>query len=141
MRIYISLPITGKDIEAVEASVIFANAVIKKKGHEPVSPLDQDLSADYAALMGNDVRELLRCDAAVFLDGWEESRGCRLEHAAAEIYGKDIFRGLDAIPHRDARIAVVIERNNVPIPNYRMCVTEPETRRGERPAAVGGKRR
>lgn len=98
MKIYISLPITGQGIEAVEASVIFAKAVIKKKGHEPVSPLDQDTTQDYATLMGNDIRELLQCDAVLFLDGWKESKGCRLENTAATIYGKERFYSLDKIP-------------------------------------------
>ena len=40
MKVYISLPITGHDIEEVEARCIFAKSVLKKKGHTPVSPLD-----------------------------------------------------------------------------------------------------
>ena len=40
MKVYISLPITGHDIEEVESSCIFAKSVLKKKGHTPVSPLD-----------------------------------------------------------------------------------------------------
>ena len=41
MKIYISLPITGRDIEEVEADCIFASGVISKKGHTPVSPLER----------------------------------------------------------------------------------------------------
>lgn len=98
MKIYISLPITGQDIEAVEASIIFAKAVIEKKGYTPVSPLDQDTTQDYATLMGNDIRELLQCDAVLFLDRWRENKGCRLENTAATIYGKERFYSLDKIP-------------------------------------------
>ena len=90
MKVYISLPITGHDIEEVEASCIFAKAVLKKKGHTPVSPLDvsDNPDASYAEHMGRDISALLDCDAVVFLDGWEESKGCALEHAAAKIYNK-----------------------------------------------------
>lgn len=93
MKVYISLPITGHDIEEVEARCIFAKAVLEKKGHTPVSPLDvsDNPDASYAEHMGRDISALLECDAVVFLDGWEASRGCRLEHAAAEIYGKRII--------------------------------------------------
>lgn len=76
----------------------FQKAVIGKKGHKPVSPLDQDTTQDYATLMGNDIRELLQCDAVLFLDGWKESKGCRLENTAATIYGKERFYSLDKIP-------------------------------------------
>ena len=90
MNGYISLPITGHDIEEVEASCIYASGVIQAKGHTPVSPLDvsPDPDATYAEHMGNDIEALLCCDAVVFLDGWRESKGCRLEHAAAKIYNK-----------------------------------------------------
>ena len=44
MKVYISLPITGHDIEEVEARCIFAKAVLERKGHTPVSPLDIDHS-------------------------------------------------------------------------------------------------
>ena len=56
MKIYISLPITGHDIEKVEASCIYASGVIQAKGHTPVSPLDisPDPDATYSEHMGND---------------------------------------------------------------------------------------
>ena len=90
MKVYISLPITGHDIEEVEARCIFAKSVLKKKGHTPVSPLDvsDNPDASYAEHMGRDISALLECDAVVFLDGWQESKGCALEHAAAKIYNK-----------------------------------------------------
>lgn len=90
MKIYISLPITGHNIEEVEARCIFAKAVLEKKGHTPVSPLDIDHSDPdfYEAVIGTDITALLCCDAVVFLDGWRESKGCALEHAAAKIYNK-----------------------------------------------------
>lgn len=97
MRIYISLPITGQDMAEVMARVETAKAEIKEKGHTPVSPLDQDNTQDYATLMGNDLRMLLKSDAAVFLQGWGKSRGCKLEHSAATIYGLEIFYKLDRI--------------------------------------------
>ena len=90
MKIYISIPITGQDIEQVEARLIFAKAVLERKGHTPVSPLDvsDNPDASYAEHMGRDISALLECDAVVFLEGWQESKGCALEHAAAKIYNK-----------------------------------------------------
>lgn len=40
MEIYISLPITGRDFEDVEADSVFASGVIQSKGHTPVSPIE-----------------------------------------------------------------------------------------------------
>lgn len=103
MKIYISLPITGQDIEEVEASCIYASGVIQAKGHTPVSPLDvsPDPDATYAEHMGNDIEALLCCDAVLFLDGWRTSKGCRLEHETAIIYDKVAFYSLDRIPNTD----------------------------------------
>ena len=93
MKIYISLPITGHDIEEVEARCIFAKSVLKKKGHTPVSPLDvsDNPDAPYHEHIGRDIAALLTCDAALFLDGWNKSNGCLLEYFAAIIYGKKVI--------------------------------------------------
>lgn len=103
MKIYISLPITGNDIEEVEASCIYASGVIQAKGHTPLSPLDvsPDSDATYAEHMGNDIEALLNCDAVLFMPEWRSSKGCRLENSAAEIYEKKIFYSLDRIPNID----------------------------------------
>ena len=94
MKIYISLPITGHDIEEVEASCIYASGVIQAKGHTPVSPLDisPDPDATYSEHMGNDIEALLNCDAVLFM-----------ENAAAEIYDKQVFYSLDRIPNTDIK--------------------------------------
>lgn len=99
MKIYISLPITGHDIEEVEASCIYASGVIHAKGHTPVSPLELDHTdpEDYEAVIGTDITALLCCDGVLFMPGWGQSKGCRLEHEAAAIYGKKRFYSLEEI--------------------------------------------
>ena len=99
MKVYISLPITGNDIEEVEANCIYASGVIQRKGHTPVSPFEvsSDPDATYAEHIGTDITALLACDAVVFLDGYEYSKGCRLEYEAAVIYGKEMYFDLDEI--------------------------------------------
>ena len=93
MKIYISLPITGHDIEEVEALCIFTAAMLREQGHTPISPLEvsSDPETTYAEHMGRDISALLCCDAVYFCKDWETSRGCRLEYQAAKIYGKEII--------------------------------------------------
>ena len=93
MKIYISLPITGHDIEEVEARCIFIAAILQEQGHTPISPLELDHRdpEDYEAVIGTDISALLCCDAVYFCKDWESSRGCRLEYQAAKIYGKEII--------------------------------------------------
>ena len=91
-KAYISLPITGCDIEEVEATCIFVSAVLEDKGYIPVSPLDvsPDPDSTYAEHMGRDIQALLECDAVYFC------KGCMLEYEAARIYGKQMmFEGYD----------------------------------------------
>lgn len=56
-KVYISLPITGCDIDEVEAKSIFVSSVLENKGYISVSPLDvsPDPDATYAEHMGRDI--------------------------------------------------------------------------------------
>lgn len=110
MKIYISLPISGIAFEQVDASTTFATGVLEKKGHTAINPLDVCGAVgdelDYAACMGRDIEALLRCDAIVLLDGWKQSRGCKLEREAAKIYGLKVFEGLDKVPESNTLLYI-----------------------------------
>lgn len=54
----------------------YSGAVIQ---HIPISYLAMSL-----AIMAT-------CDAAFFAKGWEDARGCRIEHAVAEAYGLELI--------------------------------------------------
>lgn len=98
MRIYISLPITGCDIE-VQQSIAREHArYVASIGHEAVNPFEAETAPghyddreQYAHFMGRDIEKLLLADAVLFCPGWEKSRGCRLEREAAHIYGIPSF--------------------------------------------------
>lgn len=92
-KVYISLPITGRSLDDVRTQIDEVSKLLRAHGYVPVSPLEiqPDLNAPYSELMGNDIKALLECDAVIFLDGWEKSKGCRLEHQAANIYHKPMF--------------------------------------------------
>lgn len=92
-KVYISLPISGHNLDDVRKRIQEASELLRAKGHIPVSPLEvqTDLNAPYSELMGNDIKALLECDAIILLDGWENSKGCRLEKYAASLYHKPVF--------------------------------------------------
>ena len=108
MRIYISIPITGHDpVEQKAKAERFAKD-IDSIGHDPVNPFDTPEvdtpvsdQAKYAHYMGEDIKELLLCDAAYFARGWDKSKGCLLEHYAAKIYGLQIYYSIDKIPEAE----------------------------------------
>ncbi len=93
MKIYISIPITGRPIEEVKQKVEEVKQKITGRGHEPVSPLNlhEGKKKTYSQYIGRDIEALIECDAVFLCSGWQESKGCSLEYQAARIYGKIIM--------------------------------------------------
>lgn len=100
-KIYISLPISGRDMEDVESDCKSASAQIGKHGFKAVSPLEvsPDPESSYAVHIGRGITALLECDAVLVLPGWVESKGCNLEMEAARIYGKKILVNYEMLGH------------------------------------------
>lgn len=98
MKIYISIPISGKSyyLQYNKAAEI-ANK-IKALGHEPVNPFDTPEPSEglsekerYAYFMGEDIKRLILCDAAIFCEGWSKSVGCTIECDVAQRMGLQLF--------------------------------------------------
>lgn len=92
-KVYISLPITGHNIEDVEKRCKSACELIEQLGFDAVSPLEVSSNPDasYEEHIGRDITALLQCDAVLFLEGWHLSKGCNIEYNTAYIYGKRII--------------------------------------------------
>lgn len=92
MKLYISLPITGRVLNDVK---LYAKVIKERwtlKGFDVITPFDVVASEqDYAVCMGKDIEALLKCDGIVMCSDWFCSKGCRLEYTAAEIYGLKRF--------------------------------------------------
>lgn len=101
MKIYISIPISGCDIERQRETASKIAEVIKRMGHEPVNPFDTPQAPEhwnsdrkYAYYMGEDVKRLLMCDAIYMFRDWENSTGCTIEHSIANIKKMIVFYSL-----------------------------------------------
>ena len=101
-RIYISIPISGHDLEEVKAKVGYARERLlcdvfgfKKEWNRPdvITPFDVCPEPDkpYSYYMGKDIEALLECDAIYLCEGWQNSKGCMAEFEVARIYGKEIM--------------------------------------------------
>ncbi len=98
IRFYISGPMTGYDghnFEAFDA----AEMVLSRMGFQVLSPAQEgDLdneglsTATREEFMRRDIDWVLSADRVVVLDGWEMSRGARIEVAVAREIGLPIFR-------------------------------------------------
>lgn len=78
---YICGPITGHDEAVVRRRFADAADGLRKRGLVPVSPLDNGLpwNAPWEDHVKTSLRMMLCCDGLYVLEGWEDSRGCRLE--------------------------------------------------------------
>lgn len=92
-RVYISGAISGHDIEERKCAFAKRAESFKRKGFKAVSFLDNGLSQDasYEAHMRADIALMLTCDSVYMMEGWQNSRGAKMEHDVAEICGLEIF--------------------------------------------------
>ena len=92
MKVYISIPIAGRDIAAQRNFAANVAKLLAKSGHEPLNPFCNGLPEDAprAEHMRKDLRMLLRCNAIVLYPGWEHSEGCLLECSVAKQCGMAI---------------------------------------------------
>lgn len=94
MRIYISLPITGRDEQDAREHADLMKSALSRAGHNPVNPFDIPAgvkSPAYADYLCADLRVLADCDAIFMCDGWQFSRGCRIERTFAEEFGLQVM--------------------------------------------------
>ena len=89
---YISAPITGLSPKVVNKVFSDAEKEVAQLGFNPINPLTlTDSGMSYGECIGVDIQELIDSASAVyFCKGWEKSKGCMLEFAAAKIYEKEM---------------------------------------------------
>lgn len=91
MRVMISQPMNGLTEEQIEKNRAAAVARIQAAGHTVVdSIIADDPPADSNAglfYLGRSLQIMAECDAVLFIEGWEQARGCIIEHIACNGYG------------------------------------------------------
>lgn len=93
MKIYISIPITGHDEKRVREHADHVKAALSRAGHKPVNPFEiyHGKNPDYADYLCEDLRALASCDAIYLCNGWQFSRGCRIEANFAQEFDKEVM--------------------------------------------------
>ena len=92
MKIMISQPMRGKTEKEIKNE---REALVKKlqeEGHEVLETVfeDFDCYASPIAYLARSIEFLDKADDVVFMKGWENARGCKIEHEIALKYGKYI---------------------------------------------------
>ena len=82
MNVFISQPMNGKKTEEIEYEREQFVKDLKKYLGEDINILD----TIFHFAEGRSLEVLAKADLAVFMDGWEDARGCKIEHQAAKDY-------------------------------------------------------
>lgn len=93
MKIMISQPMRGKTNEQIRKEREELVKVLEGQGHEVLdtvfeeAPKDTDIAV---YMLGKSIEFLSKADAVIFMKGWADARGCRIEYEVAKEYGKFI---------------------------------------------------
>lgn len=99
----LSQPMAGKSEQEIIETRERAIAALEAKGFETVNTLFTDEWYSEQAMKERGVvqiplcflvkslENMSLCHAAYFCKGWEQARGCRIEHEAAKAYGLEII--------------------------------------------------
>ena len=111
MKVYISLPITGKDLQEQKGYARHVASFLSEAGFTPVNPFDNGLGdgAPYEEHMKADLKLMLGCDAIMLCDGWQLSKGCVLESHVAMACGMTV---LDTLTPWDKIVGKLKEKEN-----------------------------
>ena len=103
MKAMLSQPMAGKTDEEIKATREKAITSLKEKGYDIVNTLftDEWYSSDAMkergviqislCFLAKSLTNMSLCHAVYFCKGWENARGCKIEHDAAVAYGLEII--------------------------------------------------
>lgn len=99
----ISQPMGGKTEDEIVETREKAISALEENGYEVVNTLFTDewyrheekkepgIVQRSLFFLAKSLEKMSLCHAAYFCKGWEQARGCRIEHEAAKAYGLDII--------------------------------------------------
>ena len=103
MKAMLSQPMAGKTEKEIVATREKAIQALQSRGYEVVNTLftdewysegsmqDRGVVNRPLCFMAKSLENMSLCHAAYFCAGWQNARGCRIEHEAAKAYGLDII--------------------------------------------------
>lgn len=103
MKAMFSQPMAGKSDQEIIAARERAIHTLEAQGYEIVNTLFTDEWYNREAMeergvvqiplcfLAKSLENMSLCHAAYFCKGWENARGCRIEHEAAKAYGLTII--------------------------------------------------
>lgn len=103
MKVMLCQPMAGKTEQEIIETRERAITALKENGYDVVNTLFTDEWYSNEAMkargvvqiplcfLAKSLENMSLCHAAYFCKGWENARGCRIEHEAAKAYGLEII--------------------------------------------------
>lgn len=94
MKIMISQPMKGKTEEQIRTERAELLKKLTEQGHEVIDTVFDDFPNGQATplhYLAKSIEFLANVDGVVFMKGWQNARGCRIEEICAREYGKFIM--------------------------------------------------
>lgn len=94
MKIMISQPMKGKTNEQIRTERAELVKKLTEQGHEVIDTVFDDFPNGQATplhYLAKSIEFLANVDGVVFMKGWQNARGCRIEEICAREYGKFIM--------------------------------------------------
>ena len=84
-KIYVSGAISGHPLDSVRERFAMVKHQMQAQGYEVIIPTENGLPPDapWERHMAKDINLLMECDIVLMLEGWQKSRGCRIEFNCA----------------------------------------------------------
>ena len=86
----------GKTVEEIEnertAALIIAESILGEKVEEVKSFFKGADKESPLYMLGESIKDMSKADVVYFVHGWQEARGCRIEHECAIEYGLYILK-------------------------------------------------
>nr|DAQ19316.1 MAG TPA: protein of unknown function (DUF4406) [Caudoviricetes sp.] len=92
-RIYISLPISGYDLDERKETALAMEVKLRGRGYDVFNPLGDNFQPGLTTneYMKLDLKALLDCDAIMFMHNFNKSAGCHTELCVAMACGMEIW--------------------------------------------------
>lgn len=94
MKIMISQPMKGKTEEQIRIEREELVKRLTEEGHEVVDTVFDDFQNGQATplhYLAKSIEAMSKVDAVIFMQGWEDARGCRIEEQCAREYNKFVM--------------------------------------------------
>lgn len=92
MKIFISMPMNGKTDKEIRKDFEKKKIYLKDQwGFNPEMVIDSiigDGDTNPLEYLGKSISLMADADLVLFASGWEQARGCKIEHEVAVAYGK-----------------------------------------------------